>query len=224
MVADDVDDRRRRPARVVQIGEAVGEAGTQVQERRGGLAGDAAIAVGGAGSDALEQAQHAAQARVRIEGADQVHLGSARIGETNLDAAIDQRLRESLRAVHVRAPRFRRAILAEICPTMVTHIVADWPAEAPAALFLRLGAAGLRAGGFPRRRRGEQLELEPHVVGADPDRPVDGERVMADFALQTSLPSIRTRSASPSSMAASRCEAPISGASTGLWRSGVRLR
>ena len=86
MVADNVDDRRRRPARIVQIGEPVGEAGTEMQQRRGRLSGDAAKTVGGAGSDAFEQAKHAAQARVRIEGADQVHLGSARIGETNLDA------------------------------------------------------------------------------------------------------------------------------------------
>ena len=104
VVADDVDDRRRRAARVVQIGEPVGEAGAEMQERRGRLSGDAAVAVGGAGGDALEQAQHAAQARVGIERADQMHFGSAGIGETNLHAAVDQRLRERLRAVHLRAP------------------------------------------------------------------------------------------------------------------------
>ena len=104
MVADDVDDRRRRSARVVQIGEAVGEAGAEMQKRRGGLAGDAAVAVGGAGRDALEQAQHPAQARVGIERADQMHLGGAGIGETDLHAAVDQGLRERLRAVHISAP------------------------------------------------------------------------------------------------------------------------
>ena len=104
VIADDVDNRRRRPARIVQIGEAVGEAGAEMQQRRGRLAGDPAVAVGGAGRDALEQAQHAAQTRIGVERADQMHLGSAGIGEANLDATIDQRLRECLRAVHIRAP------------------------------------------------------------------------------------------------------------------------
>ena len=34
VVADDVDDRRARPARVVQVGETVAETGTEVQQRR----------------------------------------------------------------------------------------------------------------------------------------------------------------------------------------------
>ena len=104
MIADDVDDRRRRAACVVQIGKAVGEAGAEMQQRHGGLAGDPAVAVGGAGRNALEQAQHAAQTRIGVERADQMHLGGAGIGEADLDAAIDQRLRERLRAVHIRAP------------------------------------------------------------------------------------------------------------------------
>ena len=52
-------------ARVVQVGEAVGEARPAMQQRRGRLAGHARVAVGGAGHHALEQSEHAAHARAR---------------------------------------------------------------------------------------------------------------------------------------------------------------
>ena len=62
VVADEVDDRRVGPAGVVQVGDAVGEAGTEMQQRQRRPAGDPAVAVGGAGDDALEQAEDAAHA------------------------------------------------------------------------------------------------------------------------------------------------------------------
>ena len=79
-----------RPARVVQVGEAVGEAGAEVQQRRGRLAGHARVAIGGAGHHALEQAEHAAHPGDRVERRDEMHLRRAGVGEADIDAPAGQ--------------------------------------------------------------------------------------------------------------------------------------
>ena len=101
VLAHDVDDRRVRLLRVVQVGETVGEARAEVQQGRGGLPGHPVIAVGGACQHALEQAQHAAHARHLVEGGDEVHLRRARVGEANVDAARKQRADEAFGTVHL---------------------------------------------------------------------------------------------------------------------------
>src|SRR3712207_7649396 len=53
-------------AGVVQVGEAVREAGAEVQQRGRGAPGDAAEAVGGAGRHALEEGEDAAHGRYQI--------------------------------------------------------------------------------------------------------------------------------------------------------------
>ena len=101
MVADDVDDRREGAARVVQAGQAVGEARPEVQQRRRRAARHAAEPIGGAGDDALVQPQHAAHLGHLVERRDEVHLGRARVAEADVDAAVDQRPNQRLGAVHV---------------------------------------------------------------------------------------------------------------------------
>ncbi len=108
VVADDVDERRARPAGVVQVGEPVAEAGPEVQQRRRRLAGHAPVPVGGAGDDAFEQAEHAAHLGDRVERGDEVHLGRARVREAHVDAAVDERADQRLRSVHGVPPRLSR--------------------------------------------------------------------------------------------------------------------
>ena len=79
LVADDVDDRCGGAACVVQVGQAVGEAGAAMQQCRGRFAGHAGVAVGGAGHHALEQAQDAVHAGNPVERGDEVHLRRAGI-------------------------------------------------------------------------------------------------------------------------------------------------
>jgi hypothetical protein len=62
MFADDVDDARARLLRVVQVGQAIGQARAQVQQRRRRALGHAVVAVGRAGDHTLEQAEHATHA------------------------------------------------------------------------------------------------------------------------------------------------------------------
>ena len=79
VVADDVDDGRGRPPGVVEVGEPVAEARAEVQQRGGRHARHPGVAVGGAGDDALEQAEDTAHLRHRVERGDEVHLARARV-------------------------------------------------------------------------------------------------------------------------------------------------
>ena len=102
MIADDVDHGRRGAFRVVDIGKAVRETGTQVQERRCRFVRHARIAIGRAGDDTLEHAEHAAHARLAIKRRDEMHLRCAGIGETHIDAASQQRVAQGIGAIHER--------------------------------------------------------------------------------------------------------------------------
>ena len=60
LIAHEVDDRRPGPARVVEIGERVGETCAQMQQRQRRAAAHARKAIGGTAADSFEQAQHGA--------------------------------------------------------------------------------------------------------------------------------------------------------------------
>ena len=104
VLADDIDDAGMRLLGVVQVGKAVGEAGPEMQQRRGRRALHAEIAVGRARHHALEQAEHAAHALDAIQRRDEMHLGGAGIGETDVDPARDQGPHQTFRTVHPAAP------------------------------------------------------------------------------------------------------------------------
>jgi hypothetical protein len=100
------DDHHRGPgpAGVVQVGQAVGQARAEVQEHGGGFARDPGVAVGGAGGDALEQGQHPAHGRHRVQRADEVHLRRARVHEADVDARAGQAADQGLGADHAEPP------------------------------------------------------------------------------------------------------------------------
>jgi len=96
VVADHVDDRRVRPHRVVQVGQAVGQAGAQVQQRRRRPVRHPRVAVGGTGDHTLEEAQHAAHAVDLVQGGHEVHLrraGFAKQTSTPLAISVSNKLR-----------------------------------------------------------------------------------------------------------------------------------
>ncbi len=99
VVADDVDHGHPALACVVQVGEPVAEAAAEVQQGRGRLAGHARVAVGGAGSHALEQAEHGAHLRRAVERGDEMHLRGAGIAETDRDAGIHEGAHQGVGAV-----------------------------------------------------------------------------------------------------------------------------
>ena len=100
VIADDVDDRGRRLAGVVQVREPVGEAGPEMEQGRRRFSRHARVAVRGAGDDALEQREHAAHALDAVERGDEMHLRGARVGEAHVDAAGHQGAHQALGAVH----------------------------------------------------------------------------------------------------------------------------
>jgi hypothetical protein len=101
VLADDVDDARSGFLRVVQVRRRVGEAGAQVEERGGRRIGHAVITVGRAAAHAFEEPQHATHAFDAIERADEMHLGSAGIGEADIHPASQQCSNQTFCAVHV---------------------------------------------------------------------------------------------------------------------------
>ena len=113
MLADDVDDAGIRLLGVVQIGKAVGEAGSEVQQRRCRRALHAEIAVGGTRHHALEQAEHAAHALDPVQGGDKMHLRGAGIGEADVNAARDQGPHQTFRTVHRSTPVRHVYLIAE---------------------------------------------------------------------------------------------------------------
>ena len=74
VVADEVDDRRAGPAGVVEVRGAVAETRPEVQQRGRGALRHAAVPIGGAGDDALEEGQDGAHLRDGVELGDEVHL------------------------------------------------------------------------------------------------------------------------------------------------------
>ncbi len=104
VLADDVDDAGIRLLGVVQVGEPIGEAGTEMQQRRGRRALHAEIAVGGTGHHALEQAEHAAHALDPVQRRDEMHLGGAGIGKADINAARHQGPHQTFRTVHHSTP------------------------------------------------------------------------------------------------------------------------
>jgi hypothetical protein len=108
VVADDVDERRARPAGIVQVCEPVAETRAEVQQRRRRLAGHAPVPIGGAGDDPFEQAERGAHLGHRVERGDEVHLGRARVREAHVDVAVDERPDERLRSVHGVPPPLSR--------------------------------------------------------------------------------------------------------------------
>jgi hypothetical protein len=75
MVADNVHHRDLGLAGIVQVGQTIGQAGTQMQQCRGWFFGHPRITVRRSRHHALEQAQHRAHAGDTIQSADEVHLG-----------------------------------------------------------------------------------------------------------------------------------------------------
>src|SRR5262249_40433938 len=81
-----VDDARAGLARVMQIGEAVAEARSQVKESGRGPSRHAPVAVGRARHDPLEEPEDAANALDLVESGHEVHLRRAGIREAYIDS------------------------------------------------------------------------------------------------------------------------------------------
>ncbi|MPM59317.1 hypothetical protein SDC9_106157 [bioreactor metagenome] len=99
VVAHDVHHRRVGAARIVHVGQCIGQAGTCVQQGARGLFGHARIAVCSAGDHALEQSQHAAHLRLAVQRRDEVHLRRTGVGKAHVHVVGQQRVHQHVGAV-----------------------------------------------------------------------------------------------------------------------------
>lgn len=107
VTAHDNDDRARRPTSIVEVGQPVREARSEMEQRDRGLFRHPAVAIGGAGRDTLMQAEDWPYRALFLEAGDEMDLGRSGIGEAGLDAAVHQRLHDTVGAVHLPPPRSR---------------------------------------------------------------------------------------------------------------------
>src|SRR5215216_1829482 len=98
MVANDVHDRRACAPRIVQIGEPVGEAWAEMKERGRWLISHAGVAIGSTCHYALGKPQHATHRGLAVERGDKMHLRSAWIGKTYIDAVDQQHVAKHIGA------------------------------------------------------------------------------------------------------------------------------
>ena len=91
VVTDDIDDRGPCAARVVEIGEAVRQSWSQMQQGSGRHLRHAAVTIGHPGHGAFEKPEHGPHALDPVEGRYKMHFRGAGIAETDVDARSDKR-------------------------------------------------------------------------------------------------------------------------------------
>src|SRR4029077_706002 len=149
VITDYIDDRRRRAARVVEIGEPVCQSWPQVQQRRGWLLRPAAVAIGHPGHRAFKKAEHGPHALDPVEGRYKMHFRRAGIAETHLNARSDKRTQKAFRAVHVSSSvlqsvtsmLFIQPLLACLRQTKALNPVMDLPTSGGEYSILRVWGA-----------------------------------------------------------------------------------
>ena len=105
MIANNIDHGGIAPAGIMQIGQTIAGAGAEMQQGAGRLARHARIAIGRARSDPFEQAEHRLHPLDPVERGHHVHFRGARIGETGVDALVDQSAHEAFGCKHGRSLR-----------------------------------------------------------------------------------------------------------------------
>ena len=100
MVADHVDHRRPRPARIVDVCPAIQIARAKVQQRHRRTARHPRMSVRGARCHALEKAQHGMDARLMVQRRHKVHFRRAGICKTGRHTMIGEGRDEGFGASH----------------------------------------------------------------------------------------------------------------------------
>lgn len=97
MVGDPVDDGRPCTPGIVQVCNAVGKAGPEMQERRGGPSRHARPSISGAGANTFKQPKNDTHSGHAVKRHDNRHLGGAGICEAHLHTRSNRRLDQTLR-------------------------------------------------------------------------------------------------------------------------------
>jgi hypothetical protein len=90
MLADEIDHRHLSSRGIVQIGETICEAGSEMQKGTSRLFSHASIAIGGSGHDAFEETERATDLWYVIQRGDDMNFRGARICEAGINATRDE--------------------------------------------------------------------------------------------------------------------------------------
>ena len=104
VVADDIDQRHMRAARVVQIGQGIRETWPQMKQRARRLSASCAHSRRRRRRPRLRKARHAAHRGRAVQSGDEVNFGRAGIHEADVRRRRHQRADQAFRAVHSVLP------------------------------------------------------------------------------------------------------------------------
>ena len=102
VIADHIDHRRSCAPGIVQIGKAVPQSRTKMQQSHRRLVSHAAVTIRRAGHHAFEQSQNSAHTMLPVNRCDQLHFRGARVGEADFDPAGGQCFDKGFGPVHAR--------------------------------------------------------------------------------------------------------------------------
>src|SRR5438552_19066683 len=86
MLANEVDDRHLRPARIVQIGDPVAEAGAKMKKSACWFPGHARITICRSRYHAFKQTEQAAHFRHSVKCSNYMYFRGARVAETGVNS------------------------------------------------------------------------------------------------------------------------------------------
>ena len=101
MLADDIDNRHLRPARVVQIGEAIAKTGAEMQQSASWFPSHARIAVRRSRDHSFEKTEHAAHLRDPVKCRNDMDFRRAGVREASINSTGDQGTNQTFGAVHL---------------------------------------------------------------------------------------------------------------------------
>src|SRR5438552_16026725 len=104
MLANEVDDRHLRPARIVQIGDPVAEAGAKMKKSACWFPGHACITICRSRYHAFKQTEHAAHFRHPVKCSNYMYFRGAWVGEAGFNLSCNQRANQTLSPVHCCSP------------------------------------------------------------------------------------------------------------------------
>ena len=150
MLAHNIHHRRTRFPRIVKVRQTIRQPRPQMQQRGGGAARGARIAIRRAGTNTFKQAQHAPQFRHPVQSGHKVHLRRARVHEADVDSTRHQSPQQTFPTGHFETEHCQTAyygIVSELVKTSIHADVAVVTIDNPPVNALSPGVAeGILAG------------------------------------------------------------------------------
>src|SRR5208282_2630212 len=100
MLADHVDHRHLGAAGIVEVREAIAEAGAEMEKRPCGFLGHPRVTVRRSSDDSLKKTQYATHFCDAVKRGDQMNFRCAGVGEAGVNATAEQRANQIFGPIH----------------------------------------------------------------------------------------------------------------------------